>query len=325
MDAGAKELCVMNKSEIAGLLPNLVTFTQVVDGGSFSAAGRTMLLSPSAVARQIDRLEKALGVILFQRTTRHLHVTEAGREIYELALEIIGETDALLARAGTIRQVPQGFLHVSAPVTLGKMVLAPLIPQFLEQYPDVHIDLDLSDNIVDLLREQFDLAVRITNQPPENMVARALMPVSYVLVCAKGYRKALPAVLEELRSHPVFIPKDRGFGARCRFMKDGAEHMVLIQPRLVSNNSDVMLDTLLQGHGIGILPFFVAQRLVDAGALAVVLPEYAVVAPRDDVAYVISPPKYLIPQKARVFIDFLMENVRQKLENFGSRSLLLPS
>lgn len=303
----------MNKSEVALLLPNLVTFTQVVEGQSFSAAGRAMQLSPSAVARQIDRLESTLKVILFQRTTRTLHVTEAGREIYELAKEVIGQADSLLARAQTFSEIPMGLLRVTAPVTLGKMVLVPLIPQFLDQYPDVHVDLDFSDNIVDLLRDRFDLAIRITDRPPQDMIARALTPITYVLVCARGYSRCLPDAPGALHEHPVFMPKDRGFRNECKFLKQGKVDCVAIQPRLVSNNSDVMLDALLQGRGIGILPFFVAQRLLETGELISVLPDYTFIAPQEDIAYVISPPKYLMPPKARVFIDFLMHSVKQKL------------
>jgi DNA-binding transcriptional LysR family regulator len=298
-------------NNVGGLLPNLVTFTQVVEGGSFSAAGRAMLLSPSAVARQIDRLEKELNVVLLQRTTRYLQMTEAGREIYEMACAIIGKADELLARAQTYSEIPQGFLRITAPVTLGKMVLSPLLPHFLAQYPDVHVDMDLSDNLVDLFRERYDLAVRVTNRPPENLVARMLIPVNYILVCARKYEKTLPNTLDELEQHSVFMPKDRGFGTTCCFAKNSQECQISIQPRLVTNNGDAMLDALLQGRGIGILPNFVTQRLIESGELVMVLPEYEIIPPQTDIAYIISPPNYLMPAKARVFIDFLMKNVRK--------------
>ncbi len=301
----------MRINNVEGLLPNLVTFTRVVDGGSFSAAGRAMLLSPSAVARQIDRLEKDLNVVLLQRTTRSLQVTEAGREIYVMAGAIIGKADELLARAKTYSEIPQGFLRITAPVTLGKMVLSPLMPHFLEQYPDVHVDMDFSDNLVDLFRERYDLAVRVTNRPPEDLVARTLMPVNYVLVCARKYGKTLPNTLDELQQHSIFMPKDRGFGNTCCFAVNGQEYQIVIQPRLVTNNGDAMLDALLQGLCIGLLPNFVAQRLIESGELVVVLPEYDVIPPQKDIAYIISPPNYLMPPKARVFIDFLMKNVRK--------------
>ncbi|MFT4021157.1 MAG: LysR family transcriptional regulator [Acinetobacter sp.] len=303
----------MRINNVEGLLPNLVTFTQVVEKGSFSAAGRAMLLSPSAVARQIDRLEKDLNVILLQRTTRHLQVTEAGREIYEMARTIVAKTNELMARAKTYSEIPQGFLRITAPVTLGKMVLAPLLPHFLAQYPDVHVDMELSDNLVNLLREHYDLAVRVTNRPPEDLVARILMPLNYVLVCAKKYERALPNTLDELGQHSVFMPKDRGFSTRCCFTKDGQESLILIQPRLVMNNGDAMLDALLQGRGIGILPNFIACKLIEIGELVVVLPEYEIVPPQKDSIYIMSLPNYLMPPKARVFVDFLMKNVRKTM------------
>ncbi|MFE8147177.1 LysR family transcriptional regulator [Brenneria goodwinii] len=301
----------MRINNIEGLLPNLVTFTHVVNGGSFSAAGRAMSLSPSSVARQIDRLEKDLNVVLLQRSTRYLQVTEAGREIYEMACAIIGKADELLARAQTYREIPQGFLRITAPTTLGKMVLSPLLPHFLAQYPDVHVDMDLSDNLADLLRERYDLAVRITNRPPEDWVARVLMPVNYVLVCARKYERERPDTLDELKQHAVFMPKDRGFGTTCCFAMDSQEYQISIQPRLITNNGDAMLDAVLEGRGIGILPNFVAQKLLGSGELVVVLPAYEIIPPQKDIAYIISPPNYLTPPKVRVFIDFLMKNVRQ--------------
>ncbi|MEE3664219.1 LysR family transcriptional regulator [Brenneria sp. g21c3] len=300
----------MRINNIEGLLPNLVTFTQVVAGGSFSAAGRAMSLSPSSVARQIDRLEKDLNVVLLQRSTRYLQVTEAGREIYQMACAIIEQANELLARAQTYSEVPQGLLRITAPVTLGKMVLSPLLPHFLAQYPDIRVDMDLSDNLADLLRERYDLAIRITHRPPEDWVARVLIPVNYVLVCAQKYDRERPDTLDELKQHAVFMPKDRGFGSICRFARGDQEYPLLIQPRLLTNNGDAMLDALLQGRGIGILPNFVAQKLIESGELVVVLPEYEMIPPQQDVAYIISPANYLTPPKARVFIDFLIKNVR---------------
>lgn len=105
------------------------------------------------------------------------------------------------------------------------------------------------DNLADLLRERYDLAVRVTNRPPEDWVARALMPVNYVLVCAKKYERDRPATLDELKQHSVFMPKDRGFGTTCYFAKDGQEYLISIQPRLITNNGDAMLDAVLEGRG----------------------------------------------------------------------------
>ncbi|MDF7652978.1 substrate binding domain-containing protein [Klebsiella variicola] len=181
----------------------------------------------------------------------------------------------------------------------------------MEQYPDVHVDMDLSDNLADLLRERYDLAVRVTNRLPEDLVARTLMPVKYVMVCIRKYGRSLPTTLDELGQHSVFMPKDRGFGNTCCFAKGGLEYQITIQPRLVTNNGDAMLDALLQGRGIGILPDFVAQRLIESGELVVVLPDFNIISPQKDIAYIISPPNYLLPQKARVFIDFMIGSIKK--------------
>lgn len=299
----------MRINKIEEILPHLVTFAHVVDEGSFSAAGRVMDLSASAIARQIDHLEEDLNLVLLHRTTRYLQITEAGREIYQMARTILGKADELVTWAKTYGETPQGLLRITAPPTLGKMILSPLLPHFLAEYPTVQVDLDLTDNLKDLLREHYDLAVRVTDHPPEDLVARVLIPVNYMLVCAKQYERALPQTLDELRQHPIFVPKDREFSSTCVLMKNGDKENISIQPRLVTNNSDAMLDALLQGKGIGVLQNFVAQRLIESGELMVVLPEYQVLAPQQDIAYILSPPNYLMPPKARVFIDFLMKNI----------------
>lgn len=300
----------MRKNDIAQLLPNLVIFAHVVEEGSFSAAGRAMSLSPSAISRQVDRIEDVLGVMLLNRTTRKLHLTEAGRETYERVKEIMSSASTLVARAQAYGDAPRGLLRVTAPVTLGKMVFAPLVSSFLDAYPDVDMEMDFSDRIVDPVSENFDLAVRVTDQPPQSLVARPLMPIHYVLACSADYGRPLPQSLEDLHQHAFLMPGDRGFRNECRFRNANAERLVVLRPRLIINNSDAMLDALLQNSGIALLPSFVAERLIREGRLLRLLPDWAVKPPRRDTAYILSLPNRLLPPKARVFIDFCRARLR---------------
>ncbi|MBW7981943.1 LysR family transcriptional regulator [Enterobacillus tribolii] len=295
-----------NINELAELFPSLAVFIQVVEKGSFSSAGRALSMAPSSVSRMIDRLEKRLSVILFTRTTRAVQVTEAGQEIYQQALSVISVTSALLSQAGSYSDKPQGLLRITAPNTLGKILLTPFMSDFLLRYPDINVELLLTDRVINMTHDPFDLAVRVTESPPENMVARALMPIEYILVCASDYRADPPLEPDELHRHNIFFPDERQFRGEWLFMRGEDEERVLLTPRLMINNSDAMLDAILQGIGIALIPTFIADIYLHNGKVRRVLPEWRINNPLPRTAYAITLPNRLLPLKTRVFIDDFM-------------------
>lgn len=305
-DPEAKELCVKNINELAELFPSLAVLIQVVEKGSFSSAGRALSMAPSSVSRMIDRLEKRLSVILFTRTTRAVQVTEAGQEIYQQALSVISATSALLSQAGSYSDKPQGLLRITAPNTLGKILLTPFMSDFLRRYPAINVELMMSDRVVNMTHDPFDLAVRVTETPPENMVARALMPIEYILICAADYDAGLPQVPIELHSHNIFFPDERQFRGDWLLMRGDEEERVLLTPRLMINNSDAMMDAVLHGIGIALIPTFIADIYLRNGRVRRVLPEWRLDNPLPRTAYAITLPNRLLPLKTRVFIDDFM-------------------
>jgi DNA-binding transcriptional LysR family regulator len=205
-------------------LADLAVFVRVVDTQGFSSAARAMGLTKSAISKRINRLEKQLGLRLLQRTTRAMSLTEAGRVLYERAAQGVALLDETARLAAGLVDAPRGTLRVTASVTFGKLCLAPLIPEFLARYPEIELQLTLLDRFVDLVDEGYDVALRLTRTPPEQVVAKALMPVRYRLCAAvdylKGQKIETPA---DLAGHNCLHYGLREFGNEWRFQRIGAE------------------------------------------------------------------------------------------------------
>ena len=180
------------------------------------------------------------------------------------------------------------------------------LPTFLRNYPDINVELNLTDRIVNLTHDSFDLALRVTDTPPENMVARALMPIDYVLVCSNEYNQPLPLSPTDLSKHNIFFPDEPQFRGEWKFWSDGNHETVLLTPRLMINNSDAMIDTILQGVGIALIPTFIANGYLHSNRLKQVLPEWHIENPIPRSTYAITLPNRLLPLKTRVFIDDFM-------------------
>ncbi len=295
-----------NINELTEVLPGLMLFVQVVEKGSFSSAGRALSMTPSSASRMIDRLEKRLNLVLFTRTTRSISVTEAGQEIYQQALTVIAATNSLFSQADSFSDRPKGLLRITAPTTLGKILLTPFLPGFLRHYPEINIELSLTDRMLNLMHDPYDLALRVTDTPPVNMVARALMPIDYILVCAQQYDLSLPETPADLIQHNIFFPNDPQFRGEWRFWLQDKVESVLLTPRLTINNSDAMIDAILQGVGIALIPTFIANGYLQKGRLKRVLPAWRIENPLPMTTYAITLPNRLLPLKTRVFIDDFM-------------------
>ncbi|WP_340617316.1 LysR family transcriptional regulator [Xenorhabdus entomophaga] len=301
-----------NKNELTGFIPALFVFIKTVETGSFSATARMMSMSPSSVSRIIDRLEIQLKQRLLIRTTRRLRVTECGQEIYHYALNVISATDDLFSQAENFSNIPRGILRITAPNTLGKILLTPFLSDFLKDYRDINVKLFLTDNIVNIAHDQFDLALRITETPPENMVARLLMSIDYILVCSINYHQKLPQDPCLLIEHNIFFPDEQKMYSGWVFRNGREAIRVSLTPRLIINNSDAMLDAILQGMGIALIPTFIASIYLSKGQLQKVLPEWIIDNPYPRNAYIVTLPQRLLPLKTKVFIEGFMQWLKQK-------------
>ncbi|NTV71528.1 MAG: LysR family transcriptional regulator [Azonexaceae bacterium] len=297
-------------------LSDLAVFVRVVDTQGFSAAARAMGLTKSAVSKRINRLEKQLGLRLLQRTTRAMSLTEAGRVLYERAAQGVALLDESARLAAGLVEAPRGILRVTASVTFGKLCLGPLIPEFLARYPEIELQLTLLDRFVDLVEEGYDVALRLTRSPPEQVVAKALMPVRYRLCSTVNGKKGLkldsPA---DLAQHNCLHYGLREFGNEWRFQRgdegNKEEARVRVTSNVVVNNSEVVRDLLLADMGIGLVWNYAVDRDIADGRLIALLPEWMPVGPFGQTAWAIWLPQSHLPPKIRVFVDFLAECLRE--------------
>jgi DNA-binding transcriptional LysR family regulator len=292
-------------------MADLTVFVRVVDTRGFSAAARAMGLTKSAVSKRINRLEQQLGLRLLQRTTRAMSLTEAGRVLYERAAQGVALLDESARLAAGLVEAPRGILRVTASVTFGKLCLAPLMPEFLARYPEIELQLTLLDRFVDLVEEGYDVALRLTRTPPEQVVAKALMPVRYRLCAAvdylKGQKIETPA---DLAGHNCLHYGLRDFGNEWRFQRGDEEARVRVTSNVVVNNSEVVRDLLLAGMGIGLVWNYAVDREIADGRLIPLLPDWSPIGPFGQMAWAIWLPQSHLPPKIRVFVDFLAERLR---------------
>ena len=297
-------------------LDEMLVFARVVEHQSFAGAARQLGLTTSAVSRSVGRLEAHFGLRLLQRTTRSLSLTEAGAEIHQACLRLVEDAQAVQALAGQLRQQPRGLLKISAPAVLGDIWLSPLLPGFCARWPEVQVQVDMTDRMVDLVAEGLDLGLRISvpGQIAPGLVARPLKTIRYVLVATPGYLARHAQITEpgQLLAHP-FI--SLGYGqfqneVELRPLHPAAAPAtrLLVNTPITIASSLGIIHALQQGPGIGMVADFAAQAALQAGQLAHVLPGWALCgkyAPR--VVHAVYAPTRHVPLKLRALIDYLVE------------------
>lgn len=290
-------------------LTEMSIFAKVVEAKSFSGAARNLKLTKSAVSKQVSRLEQALGARLLNRTTRTLSLTEAGGAVYEHCARIVSAAEAAELAASQLAAAPRGILKLSAPVTFGKMHVAPAVPEFLRRYPDVAVQISLLDRIVDLAEEGYDLAIRLTQKPGENLVARKLATIRYVICGSPDYfaRAGLPKKPEDLAGHNCVSYGSEGFGERWQFEGPQGRVAVKVRGNFQINSSEAIRQTLLDGIGIALVPTLTVGADLQSGALKMVMKRYRPVGPFSSEAYAVYLPNRQLSPKVRAFIDFLVE------------------
>jgi len=285
-------------------LGDLEVFAQVVATGSLSAAGRELGLSPAVVSKRLRRLEERIGTRLVQRTTRQIALTEAGQGFYERVIAILAgleEAEAFVTRRS---QQARGVLKVSAPTSFGRMHIAPHLKAFMAANPDLSVNLTLSDRLVDIVAEGFDVAIRIAALTDSSLVARRLAPVRRILCATPSYLAAhgTPRDLDDLDGHICLPPHNND-----PWKLEGPEGPLLHRPsgRLSTNSSEVVRECVIAGFGIALRSTWdIAQELRD-GRLVRVLSQFE--GSRDVAVYAVYASRHFLPTKIRVFIDYLSE------------------
>jgi DNA-binding transcriptional LysR family regulator len=299
-------------------LAALATFVRVVDVGSLSGAARSLPSSLTSVSRQLAALERHFGTQFVRRTTRRLVLTDEGRMLYERAQTVLAELKQVETALSANREVPTGRLRLSAPSLIGRMLVAPILAEFLHRYPSVSVDLQLVDRAVDMLEEDIHVALRIGHLPDSQLVARKLADIQMIVCAAPSYleRRGTPTTPAELTGHDCLAFSDTPGPSEWRFGKDArSENRIAISARLWINSLDALVLAAEEGAGIVRLPSWLVQRELTAGRLVRILNGHE---PPPSSLHLLFQSARLASPKTRVFVDYLIERWRQ-LDPFGSR------
>ncbi|MEJ2142193.1 MAG: LysR family transcriptional regulator [Gammaproteobacteria bacterium] len=289
-------------------LTRIKVFTQVVETGSFSAASERLAISRAAASKYVSQLEAHLGVRLLNRTTRHVSTTESGRMYFERCKEMLHLMEEADDMVTGLSSTPKGTLRISAPTVFAHRHLVPLISEFTRSYPEMKVDIMVSDRLVDLVDEGYDLAIRIAYKYDAELIARRLASCRHVLVASPAYLKNAPPleVPADLQHHACMLYSFTENGT-WPLKKDGEDYSVKVTPVITSNNPEVLLEAVVAGMGISIMPTFIASEAISKGQLQVVLDEYESL--KLDI-FVIYASRHYLPAKMRVFIDFLKSRIK---------------
>jgi DNA-binding transcriptional LysR family regulator len=288
-------------------LTAMQVFAQVVETGSFARAAERLGLSTSATSRQVAELESHLDTRLLNRTTRRVSLTESGRAYYERAVQLLADLEEAEQEASRATVVPRGTIRLTTSVNFGVRHVAPAIAAFFGRHAQVRFDVSLSDRIVDLVEEGFDLAIRIGAAGPENLVARKLGETRLLPCASPAYLKAhgAPLTPEDLARHNCFTYEYVSPRNVWRFRDAaGSERTVRVAGNLHSNNGDLLAEAAAQGAGIVFEPAFIVGSDVRAGRLVPLLQDF--VAPPMPI-YAVYPSRKHLSAKVRLFVDFLVE------------------
>lgn len=280
-------------------------FAAVADAGSFVSAADGLGLSKAAVSRYVSDLEQRLGVRLMHRTTRKLSLTPEGEVFLARCREILASIEASETELSTRTDTASGLLKISVPVSFGITHLAPLWSEFLEAHPNVSLDVQLADRVIDLVDEGFDLAVRIARLPDSSLVSRKLASTRLVLCASPRYleRQGAPQHPSELARHVVLGYSLLAVGDQWQFSGPAGPVTAKVRPRLWTNNGDTCIAAAVRGAGIVLQPTFLIVRELAAGSLVELLPQYR--SMELDIYAVFPSRKFVLP-KVRALVDFLV-------------------
>lgn len=286
------------------LVGPMQTFVRVVDAGSFTSAANQMNTTQPTISRQIAALEDHLGARLLTRTTRRLTLTDDGRVFYEQALralEALGEAENAIGRR---RSKPSGMLRMAAPAVFGRLHIVPRLPAFLGRYPDVTVDLIMSDTFTDLAEQGVDLAIRVGEISDPTLIAKRIGLVRRVTVATPAYLRihGTPRTPADLAEHDCIVYTRLTTGNQWVFESDSGPLVVDVKGRYRADNSEAVREGVINGLGIAVIPSFAFTEEIDSGVVRVLLKKYE---PRRLPMHAVYPSRRFVSLKVRAMIDYL--------------------
>jgi DNA-binding transcriptional LysR family regulator len=285
-------------------LLSLKVFLRIAEEGSLTAAGEKLGLSRALVSKHLKYLESSLGTRLLNRTTRRLSLTEAGRSFYERCVQAAADIDEAMRCAGDSTARPRGTLRLNCGHTFGRRYLAPALGDYLAAHPEVRVDLTLNDRFVDIVEEGFDLAIRIGRLEESSLVARRLAATRLILCASPDYlrRRGAPREPADLARHDCLTYAYDPEPGVWSFRRNGQSSRVKVTGRLHANDGETLLQAALAGHGLIVLPTFLAAEALGRGVLLPLLDAWE----SDELGiYAVYPSRRHLSAKVRTFVDFL--------------------
>ena len=293
-------------------LQALTIFVEIVDGGNFSQAARTLNMSRANVSYHIGQLEKSLGAELLRRTPQGVELTNIGQQVYQHAKSIV-HASALMREAVSANESEErliGKIGLSAPTGFGQLVMGPWLIEFKKKYPGIILDVRLENFIDNLVKDGVDVAIRVTPEPPPMVVARDLGPVHYTLCASSEWvsQNHLPHSTTELRHTPIIT--SGGVSGRVHMIatQNNQEEKIDFVPTLMSRSYPFVLDCILSGIGVGLVPDYVILPHLQTGKVVQILPEYQFSIDRNHIYMMYMPNRYQT-RATTLFIDFLTDKM----------------
>ena len=290
-------------------MTSMATFVKVVESAGFSAAARTLSMSPSMVTAHVQSLEERLGVRLLNRSTRRVSLTEVGHAYYERCLQILAEADDADQIAQALQSTPRGTLRLNTSIAIPPL-LAPVIAEFVALYPEASVSLTMTDRMIDLVEEGFDLAVRNMSVPDSSLVVRRVATYRFVVCGAPGYLAArgIPGQPADLSHHNCLVYSHSAWGNEWRFAGPDGEQSVAVEGNLQANSDNALRLAAVHGQGLALAPSFLLVDEIKSGRLVPVLTEFL---QTEHAINAIYPHRHHLSAKVRSFIDLLAKHFRE--------------
>lgn len=293
-----------------GQFEDMAIFIKIVEAGGISRAAEQLGIAKSAVSRRLGELERRLGVQLMNRSTRRYSLTEAGRNYYARAAQILSDTAELDAEISERQGLLRGSVRMSLPLSFGLQHLAPAIIDFACQHPDLTVDIDFSDRHVDLIEEGYDLAIRITDPKSSTLIARKLTPIHFVLCASPAYleRRGEPRHPDDLADHDGVFYSNVPERSWTLISPQGREFQASPHMRMSASNGDFLREAAIAGLGITRSPLFLVRKVLEEGRLKAVLADYTIPGLN---AYALYPQTRFLSRRVRAIIDMIVDACRK--------------
>jgi DNA-binding transcriptional LysR family regulator len=294
--------------------PDLSFFQEIVKQGSLSAAARELGVTPASVSKRLAKIEESLGVPLVRRTTRRLSLTDEGEVFLANARRILTELEEMEQQVAQSRLAPKGLLRVNAPLGFGRTYITPIVSRFVKRYPEVEVQLQLTDHPLSLIDDTFEIGIRFGEIPDARLIARRIAPNRRLVCAAPSYLKAhgVPKVPHDLAHHNCIVLRqnETAYGL-WRFSKGKQTETVKVRGTLSSNDGEVALNWVLAGHGLMLRAEWDVAKYVRTGRLVILLEDYAT-EPAD--IFAVYSERQARSPRVRTFTDFLVKSFTQSAE-----------